>query len=1620
MADGKLTIDVNAKGGPSLNKATKSIDKQKKSLDRLDKSQRQQTKNAYGTQSRMKQGMIQTANSTKNFSKLQQTVDGGGGGAGGLVRAYALLAANVFALSAAFGILSRAAQVDNLIASMEQLEVVSGKAILQTARNLQEAAGFGMDYAESMRAASLATSAGFGGEQITELASVARNAAVSLGRNVPDALDRIFRGVIKVEPELLDEIGLFVRVKEASAKYAAQIGKSASDLTEFEKRQAFLNEALEQGKTKFAAFEDIETDAFTLLSTTFSDITQNILSFLNWGILPMVRYLSDNKLLFTTLFAIVAFTLLKLAVPAMGAFTNAIANNAAAASKANTDYQTKMKARIKATQAEHNKYIDIQRDKLKWQAFVDAETTKKGPQAKLAVGGKDQSKKIEANLKKQIGHGKGLIDLDNRRLLITKRITDLEKKQGFEKRMQNQAARDELANLKAELATHNQILAVEKTRSKINITMVQGQVAQLTAAKLAKKEILSTALSTVVGSAEMGGYAIAISTANLELANMAWQAALAGIEITALDKILFMTKARLTAAGVAAQGFWMKLLGPFSVFLLLLPMFQWFNKLLGVGSEEAEALGKANTAAGEAYEKIDKRINHARREMAKMNDETLTAHQRMVINNKAQEGFAEGLLTTVKALKTQNDALIEYRENASGWAQFWGETVPSLFGFGTENAIKRGKTALIEGIKEMEGAMSPAMKKAMARLERASDPRAVGGGLKSQMEIQREMLEAENEVIALAEKEATAFQTARSAIDGARESAKEFTDSLIITTDVDKPLATFRQIKGVLEDSALTEKNRIDYAKEIAEDSAVMALLTREERDNLKATAGNALEYKKVIDGIVKTYVKQQNLLILSKTTLEKMSSVSKMISGLTKESTEAVKMKYELERKTAKINIDVAKIETRNARTQTKMSQNRIEELSASEDILALLSKEEATEENLSLIQAAINAFRKEEILLMEEAFAQSTRDLRANLDILDIERQRLSAQEKLNNLRLTQFKTDQKIAAFMRRGTTTLTPAEELAAITKAEKLRLDTAKSQRNLEIATLQLKTQIILEEWKLLWAQNKEERDREHRADIRSKKEEARAKSLAQQLVLSQTGQTPAMYGTSQTVPLAQRSAAIVEMIKELEETEARLDARLDVLLSLPFASPEQLTNFKAAVATQAEILEQEFENMASSYLLTLLQMLEKTKSKGGSDLVSPLRGGAMQGLERMTGTQDFIKEAQKKQGIEQAKIDAAELEQLDIFNREGTKEEQEGDSARWVKLTENIDKATAAKEAWAQAEGAAETQLFTNAIRDFSSAVASLGEEGMLAATMADFSANLIETFESVDGKLDKTAEKLAVVAGIIQGISSIMAAASAANIANIDKEIKAEEKRDGKSKQSLNRIKSLEAKKEAMARKAFEQNKKMQIASAVMATAAAIAGILGNESLKLGGAAVPLAFMVGALGAAQVAIISRMQYQGGGSESDISTPASINIGERGSNVDVSQRASAGELAFLRGQRGMGTSATAFTPSGGAAGLRKGYANGGEILVGEQGPELIRPMSPVEVVPNDALGGKPVNAHFTINAIDAAGVEDVLLNQQGNIISMIRSAANDHGEEFLEAINTDMYGEPKSAGGIDY
>ena len=82
---------------------------------------------------------------------------------------------------------------------------------------------------------------------------------------------------------------------------------------------------------------------------------------------------------------------------------------------------------------------------------------------------------------------------------------------------------------------------------------------------------------------------------------------------------------------------------------------------------------------------------------------------------------------------------------------------------------------------------------------------------------------------------------------------------------------------------------------------------------------------------------------------------------------------------------------------------------------------------------------------------------------------------------------------------------------------------------------------------------------------------------------------------------------------------------------------------------------------------------------------------------------------------------------------------------------------------------------------------------------------------------------------------------------------------------------------------------------------------------------------------------------------------------------------------------------------------------GGGYVVGEQGPELFMPETPGNIIPSGQGSGGPTNVNFSISAVDASGVEDLLMNQRGAIIGMIREAANEHGEFFLESVQEKSY-----------
>jgi len=276
--------------------------------------------------------------------------------------------------------------------------------------------------------------------------------------------------------------------------------------------------------------------------------------------------------------------------------------------------------------------------------------------------------------------------------------------------------------------------------------------------------------------------------------------------------------------------------------------------------------------------------------------------------------------------------------------------------------------------------------------------------------------------------------------------------------------------------------------------------------------------------------------------------------------------------------------------------------------------------------------------------------------------------------------------------------------------------------------------------------------------------------------------------------------------------------------------------------------------------------------------------------------------------------------------------------------------------------------------------IATMGETAL--TSFENFKAAWEDLGDNFTAKAQIIGAALGMLANSIGSAASAMMAASNNRVAGIDKEIAAEQKRDGKSKGSIAKLKELEAKKEKIKRKAFETDKKMKLAQAIISTAAGVA-----QALSLGLPGLIIAPIIAAMGMMQIAAIRSMTYQGGGSDVPAANPTQIKVGDRRTTTDLAKSQGAGgELAYFRGGQGIGGPEN-FRPA--ASGM-KYRANGGNtaFMVGEQGPEMFVPERPGTIVPSDETSqlGAPINANINITALDADGVEDILMNQRGNII----------------------------------
>ena len=318
-------------------------------------------------------GLDSTANSSRNAQKgikgVAQTASASGKnfagmsrGMGGLVGAYASFAAQMFALTAAFGFFKRAGDLSVMQQGQVAYASATGSAMRSLAKDINAATGNQISFRDVAQAAAIGNAAGLTTDQMVRLGKAAKDTSAVLGRDVTDSFNRLVRGVTKAEPELLDELGIILRLDTASANYARSLGIAKEDLTQFQKSQAVANEVLNQAEEKYSAILAVTgggaVNQFAKLGKSMDDVVMTIQNALLPVANVLAKVLGDTPALAAAGFALLAAGPLK----AMGFSLKDTAQAQVAASKiAIADYKIQKLKIMDVTKAIDLQKIAIQR-----------------------------------------------------------------------------------------------------------------------------------------------------------------------------------------------------------------------------------------------------------------------------------------------------------------------------------------------------------------------------------------------------------------------------------------------------------------------------------------------------------------------------------------------------------------------------------------------------------------------------------------------------------------------------------------------------------------------------------------------------------------------------------------------------------------------------------------------------------------------------------------------------------------------------------------------------------------------------------------------------------------------------------------------------------------------------------------------------------------------------------------------------------------------------------------------------------------------------------------------------------------------------------------------------------
>ena len=206
-----------------------------------------------------------------------------------------------FALSLGVVQLQKFAQQAAILGSMERafVSLSGGTDLASDALNkLQEATNNTMSDFDLFQQANNALILGVtdNADEMASLFDMAQRLGRAMGVDTKRSVESLITGIGRQSRMMLDNIGIQVRAEDAYIKYAKANNLVASSLTDAQKKQAFMNEALAQGQAAVDQFgpEILSVqDSYDQLEAATINLNSRLGEVINDGFLPAVQATTD-------------------------------------------------------------------------------------------------------------------------------------------------------------------------------------------------------------------------------------------------------------------------------------------------------------------------------------------------------------------------------------------------------------------------------------------------------------------------------------------------------------------------------------------------------------------------------------------------------------------------------------------------------------------------------------------------------------------------------------------------------------------------------------------------------------------------------------------------------------------------------------------------------------------------------------------------------------------------------------------------------------------------------------------------------------------------------------------------------------------------------------------------------------------------------------------------------------------------------------------------------------------------------------------------------------------------------------------------------------------------------